>query len=29
MERLFAAGAITEVWDPKRRHDYIARAKPA
>jgi RecA-family ATPase len=29
MERLFAAGTIREVWDPKRRHDYIDRAVEA
>jgi RecA-family ATPase len=29
MERLFVAGTIREVWDPKRRHDYIERAASA
>jgi RecA-family ATPase len=29
MERPFAAGILREVWDPKRRHDYIDRAASA
>ena len=27
MQRLFAAGAIREIWDARRRHDYIDRAQ--
>lgn len=27
MERLFAVGTVREVWDAKRRHDYIDRAE--
>ena len=29
MDRLFRAGKLREVWDPKRRHDYIDRAAAA